>query len=77
MFYATADQIHKFTFNLEKSYTPYTEYEQEVVKEWMLSTAADRAFGPCGERFIYIRDNEYIRPEQIIDYNILDLTESS
>ena len=66
VFYATADQIHKFTFNLDKNYEPYTELEQDAIKKWMLINAVDRAFEPYGERFIYIRDDEYIRAEQII-----------
>lgn len=66
VFYATVNQIHKFTFDLEKNYEPYTELEQDAIKKWMLINAVDRAFEPCGERFIYIRDDEYIRAEQII-----------
>ena len=67
-FYATADQIHKFTFDLEKNYYPYTLPEQSALKKWMLLTAVDRAFEYCHEKFIYIRDNCYISPEQIIRY---------
>jgi len=65
-FYATLDQIHKFTFDLENNYTPYTESEKEHVKNWMLRMAIDQAFDPGGEYYIYIRDYEYIPPEQII-----------
>ena len=65
-FYATLDQIHKFTFGLEKNYNPYTAEEQEKVKNWMLSMALDQASDPGGEHYIYIRDNAYIPPEQII-----------
>ena len=65
-FYATADQIHKCTFDLEKNYEPYTEFEQDAIKKWMLINAVDRAFELCGMRIIYIRDDEYIRAEQII-----------
>lgn len=66
VFFATVDQIHKFTFDLEKNYCPYTEYEQDQIKKWMLTNAVERAFEPCGTRSIYIRDDEYIRPQQII-----------
>lgn len=65
-FYATADQIHKFTFGLEQNYEPYTENEQEHIKKWMLRMAVDQAFDPGDEHYIYIRDYEYIPPEQII-----------
>lgn len=65
-FYATVEQIHKFTFNLETNYDPCTEDEQDVIKNWMVSMAIDQAFDPGGEHYIYIRDNEYIPPEQII-----------
>lgn len=66
IFYATLEQIHKFTFGLEKNYEPYTENEQETIKNWMLRMALDQAFDPGGEHYIYIRDNEYIPSEQII-----------
>ena len=66
IFYATLEQIHKFTFGLEKNYDPYTENEQETIKKWMLRMALDQAFDPGGEHYIYIRDNEYIPSEQII-----------
>ena len=65
-FYATIDQIHKFTFGLEKNYDPYTEEEQESIKKWMLRMALDQAFDPGGEHYIYIRDCKYIPSEQII-----------
>lgn len=70
-FYATAAQIHKFTFGLEKNDDPYTEDEQAAIRNWMLRMAVDQAFDPGGEHYIYIRDNEYIPPEQIIRCEIL------
>lgn len=67
VFYATAEQIHKFTFGeLNRNNLPYTEYEQNVIKKWMLINAVDRAFEPCRECFIYIRDDTYIPANQII-----------
>ena len=66
VFYATADQIHKFTFDIEKNNDPYTLSEQESIKKWMLINAVDRAFDPYGELYIYIRDDMYIPPEQIV-----------
>ena len=66
LFYATAEQIHKFTFDLKQSNEPYTKFEEDAIRKWMLINAIDRAFEPCGERFIYIRDEEYIPPNQII-----------
>lgn len=67
VFYATAEQIHKFTFGeLNRNSLPYTEYEQNVIKKWMLINAVDRAFEPCRECFIYIRDDAYIPANQII-----------
>lgn len=65
-FYAIVDQIHKFTFGLDKNYDPYTEDEQKTIKNWMLSMALGQAFDPGGEHFIYIRDCEYIPSKQII-----------
>ena len=43
-----------------------SEYEQNVIKKWMLINAVDRAFEPCRECFIYIRDDAYIPANQII-----------
>jgi len=74
-FYVTADQIHKFTFDLEKNYLPYSACEQEQIKRWMLGWAVDRAFDPCSDLYIYIRDYEYVPPEQIISCEIMDQDE--
>ena len=71
-FYVTADQIHKFTFGLQKNYDIYSEYEQGAVKKWMLSMAVDQAFSPRGEEYIYIRDHVYIPPDQIIRCELID-----
>ncbi len=73
VFYATAEQIHKFTFDLDKNYEPYSEEEQECIKRWMMIAAVDRAFNPCGEKYIYIRDGVHIPPEQIIRYEKIDI----
>lgn len=69
-FFATLDQIHKFTFDLEKNYDPYTEHEQEAVKKWMLKKAVEQAYGANNEYYIYIRDYQHIPPEQIIKCEI-------
>lgn len=71
-FFATVDQIHKFTFDLEKNYDPYTEDEKEVIKNWMLRRAIDQAFDSGGEHYIYIRDYQYIPPEQIIKCELME-----
>ena len=71
-FFATVDQIHKFTFGLEKNYDHYTEDEQEAIRKWMLRKAIDQAFDPEGEHYIYIRDYQYIPPEQIIKCEIME-----
>ncbi len=71
-FYTTLDQIHKFTFDLEKNYDPYTEDEQGIIKDWMLCMAVDRAFDPGGEHYIYIRDHQHIPPEQIIKCELIE-----
>lgn len=71
-FFATLNQIHKFTFDLENNYLPYSEYEKEQIKRWMLGWAVDRAFNPCGDSYIYIRDNEYIPPDQIISCEFIE-----
>lgn len=74
-FYVTADQIHKFTFNLKNNNLPYSASEQEQIKRWMLGWAVDRAFNPCGNLYIYIRDHEYVPPEQIINCELMNQDE--
>lgn len=76
-FYATLDQIHKFTFDLEKNFDPYTEDEQEAIKNWMLRKAIDQAFDPGGEHFIYIRDYQHIPPEQIIKCEMMKVADEN
>lgn len=71
-FFATVDQIHKFTFGLEKNYDPYTEDEKEAIKNWMLREAINQAFDPGGEHYIYIRDYQHIPPEQIIKCELME-----
>lgn len=65
-FYATAEQIYKFTFDLEQNTETYIKFEEDAIRKWMLINAVDRVFDPCRERYIYIRDDECIRPEHII-----------
>ena len=66
IFFANINQIHKFTFDdLPKNYEPYSESEITYIKKWMLRNAIDRAFSNCfDDKYIYIRDYEYIPPEQ-------------
>ena len=71
-FYAHLEQIHKFTFGLRKSNDEYHDFEKDEIKKWMLSFAVDRSEGYFSEEFIYIRDNCYIPPEQILSYEIID-----
>ena len=69
-FYATADQIHKFTFDdLQENNLPYSKQEQLAIKKWMLLKAADRAFEYCHEDYLYIRDDCFIPASQIIRYD--------
>lgn len=66
VFYATIDQIHKFNFDLEKNSNEFTEEELTHIKRWVFSNAIDRAFSNISERYIYIRDEVHIPPEQIL-----------
>ena len=74
IFFANVNQIHKFTFDdLPKNYESYSENEITYIKNWMLRNAIDRAFSNCfDEKYIYIRDYEYIPPEQIIKCEIME-----
>lgn len=61
-------QIHRFTFDFEESFNQYTENELLELKRKMLSLALDVAFNNCAyEPTIYLKDDEYVRPDQIID----------
>ena len=71
-FFAYIDQIHKFQFNLEDNNFEYTEDELWTIKRWMLSLAIDRAYDELNEEYLYIRDNMYIPPEQIIKIEELE-----
>lgn len=73
-FYATVNQIHKFSFDdLPNNFEPYSESELTHIKKWMLRNAIDRAFSNCfDEKYIYIRDNDYIPSEQIIKCEIME-----
>ena len=71
-FYATLDQIHKFTFGLEKNTDAYNEDEQKAVKRWMMRVAMQQAFEPRGDLYIYIADHQHIPVEQIIKYEVRD-----
>ncbi len=71
-FYATLDQIHKFTFGLEKNTDAYNEDEQKAVKRWMMRVAMQQAFEPRGDLYIYIADHQHIPVEQIIKYEVMD-----
>lgn len=70
-FYATLEQIQKFTFDLEKNRAPYTKNEQEAVKAWMLRLALNRAFNHSDEQYLYINDHMHIPPKQIIRCELL------
>lgn len=72
-FFATLEQIHKFTFDLEKNDEPYNDEEQKKVKQWMLRMAINQAFDPGGEHYIYVRDHQFIPPEQIIKCEIIEM----
>lgn len=72
LFYANADQIHKFTFDLDENNEPYTDDEREMIKKWMLRMAVDQAFSPGSEKYIYIRDHVFIPPEQIISCELIN-----
>ena len=70
-FYATIDQVHRFNFRLDERPGTFKYEEMQQIKQWMLSLAVDRAFDGLSEEFLYVRDDEFIPPEQIISYELL------
>lgn len=71
-FYATVDQVHRFNFNLDETVEELTDDDLIHIERWMLSLAIDRAFDGLSEEFLYIKDDEFIPPEQIISYELLE-----
>lgn len=67
------EQIHKFTFFSEDNNEPYSEDEILVLKKKFLAMALSVAFDDgLSQQIIYIRDDEYIRPEQITKCELID-----
>lgn len=72
-FYASVDQIHRFNFELDELDNPpyggWLDLSDDMkIKKWMLSHAIDRAFDNLNDVYLYIKDDQYIPPEQIISY---------
>ena len=59
-------QIHRFTFDFDEGDNEYSEEEMFLLKRKMLSIALDVACDGYSENYIYLKDDEYIHPEQII-----------
>ena len=77
-FYATINQIQRFTFDLDEindpPYDNWLELSEDMrIKKWLLSHAIDRAYNGRDELYLYIKDDVIIPPEQIIDIIELDL----
>lgn len=73
-FFATVDQVHRFTFELdEKIDPPYNDRfdldDDMKLKKWMLSHAIDRAHDNLGVTFLYVKDDVIIPANQIISVN--------
>lgn len=59
-------QIHRFTFDFDEGVKDYSEEELLLLKKKLLSIALDVAYDECLEKYIYLKDDEYVHPEQII-----------
>ena len=72
-FYATIDQIHRFSFELDEFKDEgQLELDDEMkIKKWMLSYAIDRAAKKLDTQFLYVKDDVIISPEQIIEISEL------
>ena len=77
-FYATIDQVHRFNFDLDEFRDPpYDDWfdllDDMKIKKWMLSHAIDRAYDQLySELFLYIKDDCFISPEQILSYSKIE-----
>ena len=72
-FYATIDQIRRFSFELDEFKDEgQLELDDEMkIKKWMLSYAIDRAAKKLDTQFLYVKDDVIISPEQIIEISEL------
>lgn len=72
-FYATIDQIHRFSFELDEFKDEgQLELDDEMkIKKWMLSYAIDRAAKKLDTQFLYVKDDVIISLEQIIEISEL------
>lgn len=59
-------QIHRFTFNFDEGDNEYSKEEMFLLKRKMLSIALNVAYDGSSQYYIYLKDDEYIHPEQII-----------
>lgn len=75
-FYATIEQVHRFNFELDElrdpPYVGWVELNDDMkIKKWMLSHAIDRANDELSMQFLYIKDNYFIPPNQIVSISEL------
>ena len=72
-FYATIDQIRRFSFELDEFKDEgYFELDDKMrIKKWLLFYAIDRAAKKLDTQFLYVKDNIIIPPEQIIEISEL------
>jgi len=65
-FYATIDQVHRFSFDLDETEEELTDEEIMHIKRWMVRYAIERANNNLfSEVFLYVKDEIDIPPEQI------------
>ena len=68
-FYATIDQIHRFTFDLNETQEELTSDEIEQIKYWLVNQAINRVNNYLSHAvLIYINDEMEIPPEQIVNF---------
>ena len=75
-FYATIEQVTRFTFELDRiNNPPFYDWlyldDKMKIKKWMLSYAIDRADNNANTKYVYIRDNINIPPDQIVEISEL------
>lgn len=64
-FCVPVEQMHKFTFDIDEDNLPYSDKELDILKEKFLALALDVAYEGVRDRYFYLRDDEYIHPDQI------------
>ena len=78
VFYAFPDQVMREFFGLPKEEDDMPRYwyepsDEQLVKKKLLSLAVEGMYGALDKRYLYIKDDLCLSPEQILECNRLNL----